>query len=345
MQLQQVCRALYGTESHKGLLRDALAKLEAARDLVDRILIAGGGDESPARRPLPGLLLKWLRTLQEFAEEAGKEAGLPPGPPPPPPPSCAEIAALARAIHALGGTLTPLAAPPGHTAYSWWDGVALGPGSPPLARLKALAAITAEVRALERSVPFQTALLTSTMALHKGGPYSRANFAYGTTPYHTWSAVHRHPIVLGAVEGMRASGQHAVVFGSSHGLLVFNAALTWGIPVVGYEILPYLGGDVFAHLARVGRVSPSLASCVVADMLTADVTTVGLVLLTSQCWDEGLRRRVYEHLTAGLCVGAVVVDYLDGLCGMPGWQHAGAVSGEVSWAPSLTFHIFRRCSA
>ena len=184
-------------------------------------------------------------------------------------------------------------------------------------------------------------------------PYSLQNFAYGTTPYHSYMQLHSCPTYVSALRScvLPSSSRH-VVFGSSVGLLNLYAALSLDVPgdlnSHGYEILPTLSAlsrkVLKASCSRPSSQcsvpsssSSSSSSCPPAlappsitfhnaDMLTAPLRDVALLHLTSMCWDSSLTSALDPHLLSGLPVGCVVVDYSErlGKARLPGGGGGGA---------------------
>lgn len=255
-----------------------------------------------------------------------------------------ERTALMELLH-KHGIVIPRAVPSGHTTASW------GVPCPSDARwrLTTLVRITQQLRALERTPEFARGLVASTaeVASQPGSAdYSRDNFSFGSTPFHTWFAVFQHPVVAAATAAANvgdpcAAGAHVAVFGSSYGLLAFNCALALGARTVGYDLLPFLT-DHAGRVAADNAIPSSLMRFVCADMLTAPLADARVVLLTSQCWDAHLRAAVYAKLDSECRAGCVVVDYVNDLQHHSArFAHVGRVCGEVSWAPSLAFHVFK----
>lgn len=282
--------------------------------------------------------------------------------------------ALAQALfHAGGMGGGPVGrAPPGHTAFSWSppeacrrppSGACHIPGHTPYScghsalptpheRYGALERVVCSLRRLERSVTFHRDLMVDVARVVGESSYSRDNFAYGSTPLPTWKRLLEQTAVCEAIDvccsrtgpggGRSPSPRHAVVFGASHGLLVMFTSLLSGVRCVGYEILPFLCRTARDVAADAG-VPTSLCEFVLADMLTADVSAAGLVFLTSQCWDAGLRSAVARKLGAQLPPRAVVVDYQAGLdAACDAFRLADTMVGQVSWGDGLAFHIFQR---
>ncbi len=132
-----------------------------------------------------------------------------------------------------------------------------------------LRSMVAEMRVLESSVEFHTALLSAHRKLATNGTksedaadeigqlqhehqkqqplqYSRTNFSYGSTPHSSWLALFEHCAPLrAAVDDMLAlrgvsdsrSVDEYCVFGSSLGWLCFYGCLTFGLRCVGYELV------------------------------------------------------------------------------------------------------------
>jgi hypothetical protein len=92
---------------------------------------------------------------------------------------------------------------------------------------------------------------------------------------------------------------------------------------------------------------PNFPKVFCADMMEAPLMSVGILVLTSQCWDEALQERLHERLAAdtgagGLRSGAVVIDYSDALSRRPEFVKAAESEGFASWNPFQRFFVFRK---
>lgn len=207
------------------------------------------------------------------------------------------------------------------------------------------------------SYEFQSALAEEHRRLGQVTEYSRDNFAYGSTPFHSWLKLHTSCEELSAaVHSCTKDGGplQYVVFGSSLGWLVFYAAFTLRVDAVGYEIVAPI---VRAAQQLADQHGPTLgcgsASFHCQDMLSAPLDRCGVLFLTSRCWDKPLSDKLHAHLIARLPMSAVVVDYCDDLAR----AHFSAVKGErgfvvvgrcvvpVSWDNNCTMFVMRRCAA
>lgn len=77
------------------------------------------------------------------------------------------------------------------------------------------------------------------------------------------------------------------------------------------------------------------------DMLACDLSSAGLVMLASQCWDAELVAAAGAKLAAELRPGALVVDYTGALAPVLGAPEA-VVEVEVSWNACQAMHVFRK---
>ena len=184
-------------------------------------------------------------------------------------------------------------------------------------RLLCLGSIVAEMQALESSVEFHTALLAAHRKLTAGEnsqddanqkiqplQYSRANFAYGSTPHSSWLALFQQctplraavddMLALRGVSNSRRSVDEYCVFGSSLGWLCFYGCLTFGLRCTGYELVQPL----VALSKRVAE-RHGIAESVTfhhMDMLDADLRRVRILVLTSHVWDVPLLQRLDAKL-------------------------------------------------
>ena len=194
----------------------------------------------------------------------------------------------------------------------------------------------------------------------RGSSYSEDNFAYGSTPFATfWRVVQECPALRGAMSRMAKVQQENYgifmnqrgfqVWGSSSGWLVFYAALGCKVSGVGYELLrchvDFANGVVMSMLNALSK-PPVFIHGDVLEQADCDVMQFPpVVWLTSQCWDQSLKKAVAEKLTAQCEAGALVVDYGEGVgLGDRGgaWERVGTTTAPVSWNPAQTFHVYRR---
>jgi hypothetical protein len=205
--------------------------------------------------------------------------------------------------------------------------------------------VTCALREAERAPGFRHAIAADVRAL--GGEYSDENFSYGSTSMAGLLRVEQRAAEL-------VPGATWAVLGSSLGWLVFCAAAL-GHRCEGWEILPFLHGIASQTLRDCVSEPDHRAMCALhcADMLTADLSGTGVVVLTSQCWDRALRERVYAKLCApglGLRHGACIVDYGNWL---KQWSDLGSspppralrevdrVKVPVSWNQEHTLFLYQ----
>ena len=179
--------------------------------------------------------------------------------------------------------------------------------------------------------------------------YSRRNFSYGSTPHSSWLAVFEYyPPLRAAIEDMRsgrcAGHDEYCVFGSSLGWLCFYASLTYGVHTTGYELV----GPLVALASRL-----SLRHCNIedagsvtfhhADMLTADLSQVRVLVLTSHVWDKQLCVRLDAKLAAEMLPGSFVIDYNGRLAESQPRRFTvvASVTVPTSWAGDTELHVFR----
>lgn len=190
--------------------------------------------------------------------------------------------------------------------------------------------------------------------------YSEDNFAYGSTPFATfWRVVQECPALRVAMSRMAKVQQENYgifmnqrgfqVWGSSSGWLVFYAALGCKVSGVGYELLrshvDFANKVVMSMLNALSK-PPVFIHGDVLEQADCDVMQFPpVVWLTSQCWDQTLKKAVAEKLTAQCEAGSIVVDYGEGVgLGDRGgaWERVGTTTAPVSWNPAQTFHVYRR---
>lgn len=194
--------------------------------------------------------------------------------------------------------------------------------------LLCLGSMVAEMRALESSVEFHTALLAAHRKLaavetgeddatqkNQTLQYSRANFSYGSTPHSSWLALFQQcsplraavddMLALRGVSDSRRSIDEYCVFGSSLGWLCFYGCLTFGLRCTGYELVQPLvalskrlaerHGIADGNSAD-GKESAEAVTFHHMDMLDADLRRVRILVLTSHVWDAPLLQRLDAKL-------------------------------------------------
>ena len=201
----------------------------------------------------------------------------------------------------LPGSLERL--PPGHTAYSW-GGVGAEGGQ----RFRVAAAFR-WLRRLEKSSGFRAAVANAvkktSMVLETGVategktsvqiPSVPDDFAYGFTPAPTLECMMSLPAVQAA---MSLPSRQFVVFGSSTGTIPLYAACRFGWHAVGYEILPFFHRISLQMQDRLRLHSNLNCSLNLLDMLEADISQCGVVVLTSQCWSKPLLKAARKKVRA-----------------------------------------------
>jgi hypothetical protein len=205
--------------------------------------------------------------------------------------------------------------------------------------------IVAHVRSVEATASFRRSLLEGQRGMASQLGVDRETFTYGSTPFASWLRIFEEGCQAGERHGgqtdggellriavqrcryqMAAAGKgdvrrqrRYVVFGSAMGLLPFYGAVGLGLCTVGFEIMPCLARRATAiarrfHLVEDDSLLRSSATehpphlhLVEGDMLKANLNDAGVVLLTSQCWDRQLIRRVHDKLAQELPDDALVV--------------------------------------
>lgn len=134
-------------------------------------------------------------------------------------------------------------------------------------------------------------------------PVTLAAFAWGGVWYQTLSTVFTHPTTRAALQ----HGGSAVVLGSSIGFEAYFAALTYGIPTVGVEVLCSL--TRLSDEIRVAHGVPNeLTRFECADALTFRLPrNTMLVYVDDTAWDAPTIRQLAAKLSRELPPGAVVV--------------------------------------
>lgn len=211
--------------------------------------------------------------------------------------------------------------------------------------LLCLRAMVTEMRVLESSVEFHTALLSahrklaaerkskdngSDKATHDQQlQYSRTNFSYGSTPHSSWLALFQQCAPLRAavddmlaLRGVPGSVDEYCVFGSSLGWLCFYGCLTFGLRCTGYELVQPLVA-LSRRLAERHNIhdghGPENAGSVAfhnMDMLDANLQRVRILVLTSHVWDVPLLERLDAKLAKEVVpvrISYVVLRFLVGI--------------------------------
>jgi len=115
-----------------------------------------------------------------------------------------------------------------------------------------------------------------------------------------------------------------------------------------YELVPLLCQTAVRLVSEVAPQLQPRCKFVCTDMLQADVSSAGIVLLTSQCWDPALITKAYAKLVHELPHGAVVVDYrqppsrfLRASSGPTRLVVVDVVSVAVSWSAEHNVYVSR----
>ena len=205
-----------------------------------------------------------------------------------------------------------------------------------------LNSVIEDLHTTHKSLSFQSDLLKASEQKSSDTGYSLDNFAYGTTPYESFLAIFQDKAVSPHVSTCLEKGKIYCVYGSSIGWLCFYGNLTYGLRTVGYEILPNLV-----------QVSKQIADkhdlrglhFHVKDMLETDLEDIGILFLTSQCWDTELKKKTYHKIQRELPQDALVIDYSPALKHYEGFESILKCRAPVSWNSSQEFHCFVKTSS
>ena len=131
-------------------------------------------------------------------------------------------------------------------------------------------------------------------------------FAWGGVWYHTFAAAFTHHDCRAALQAASRNGGSTVVLGSSIGFEAYFAALTFGLPTVGVELLCGLV-DLSNKLRDAHAIPPQLNRFECANALTFSLPQgTALVYVDDTAWDaptiDELGRRLVQHLPAGVVV-------------------------------------------
>ena len=146
-------------------------------------------------------------------------------------------------------------------------------------------------------------------ALGAASPTTLAAFAWGGVWYQTLASVFTHPtsrVALSYTQG------RAVVLGSSIGFEAYFAALTYGVPTIGVEVLCSLT-DLSEKIRVAHKVPASQTSFQCADALTFRLPHgTSLVYVDDTAWDAHTILQLAQRLARELPRGAVVVHNTEG---------------------------------
>ena len=203
--------------------------------------------------------------------------------------------------------------------------------------------VVEDLSAAQKTLSFQSELLRCQEAASGAEEgYSLENFAYGTTPLATFQAVFSHPALRAKVAECLQRDLEYAVWGSSCGWLAFYGRLCFGLRTVGCELLGSLV-DLSNEVAGKHEILTERGKGLHferKDLLHFDLRETGILLLTSQCWDEDLKTRAYAKVASELPCGALTIDYSGGLGKLPGLRQVARLVHPVSWNSSQEFHVF-----
>ena len=206
------------------------------------------------------------------------------------------------------------------------------------------------LRALETDDGWRGKLLAEVDGAAAAHGWSSENFAYGSTPFSSWIELFvRCPELKTRAQTLQRDGLAYVVFGSSAGWLVFYGALALGVPTSqGFEILRALHDTATSVRAEIDskRNESMNIEFIHADMLSASLENVGLIVLTSLCWDDAVHDAACAKLAAELLPGAFVIDYGDKLAAFDAFSTVtdDPIRLPVSWGASQRFYVFKKVS-
>ncbi|GAX74051.1 hypothetical protein CEUSTIGMA_g1501.t1 [Chlamydomonas eustigma] len=209
------------------------------------------------------------------------------------------------------------------------------------------------LRCLEVDIDLQARLAFEVDQMSESSEYSDMNFSYGSTPLSSWIKVIQDPAVKTVLSAaLHCDGRICMVWGSSLGWLVFYAALTIGCTCWGYELLCTLH-EFASGLKQKLQLDHGLVQLQNADLLVSDLSNVGVLVLTNQCWDAELMQKASTKLALELPENAVIIEYCQHLTKYCDPKvHSAAekavleivatVPVPVSWNDSQIIHVYRK---
>lgn len=212
------------------------------------------------------------------------------------------------------------------------------------ASARALDCLCSELSAIEVDPAWRGRLMAEVQRSAAENGWSAGNFAYGSTSFSTWSELFARCDALRA-RARTLDDEDFVVFGSSAGWLVFYAAATLRARAYrGFEILQTLHDTALRALANFEHHTSSKIDFIRADMLSASLQSVGLIVLTSLCWDEAVYEACARKLARELPLGALVIDYRDALGRHDAFTRLtdDPIRLPVSWNPRQAFYVFAK---
>jgi len=212
-----------------------------------------------------------------------------------------------------------------------------------------LDAMCGELRARESDYAWRGALLGEVENQARARGWSSENFSYGSTPFASWVEVFvQCDDLRERAKTLEEDDLKYVVFGSSAGWLVFYAATTFrGARCEGFEILETLHATAL-HVLEGAAEKQACKKLNVnfcnADMLSSSLCDVGIIVLTSMCWDDDVYEAVLEKLAEELRAGAFVIDYRGNLAQKDQFCLVSKESLRVpvSWNPGQRFYVFKK---
>ena len=141
------------------------------------------------------------------------------------------------------------------------------------------------------------------------GSFSLKAFAWGGVWYQSaWlPACTAHPESRAAISRATLAGKSAVVLGSSIGFEAYFAALTFGLPTVGVELLCSLV-ELSEHVRLAHRVPDDVVRFECADALKWDLpSNVGLVYVDDTAWDKSTIEQLAIRLGLLLPEGTLII--------------------------------------
>ncbi|GMH32345.1 hypothetical protein BSKO_00179 [Bryopsis sp. KO-2023] len=193
-----------------------------------------------------------------------------------------------------------------------------------------------DLRMLETDLSFHGGILHDAASLSSSTSYKKTNFAYGSTPLSSWMKVCEHPKVKPLLMQSLKDQKLYMVWGSSSGWLVFYGALAYGFKSVGVELMKTNVASA-REIAEQNEVES--IEFLHGDLLDSDLSNVGVLVLTSQCWDVDLVAKASAKIALELPPGAVCIDYTPALIGSFG-QPLACINIPVSWNKCQKMHVF-----
>eukprot|EP00656_Telonema_subtile_P034522 TRINITY_DN3859_c0_g1_i2.p1 TRINITY_DN3859_c0_g1~~TRINITY_DN3859_c0_g1_i2.p1 ORF type:complete len:424 (+),score=110.37 TRINITY_DN3859_c0_g1_i2:167-1438(+) len=169
--------------------------------------------------------------------------------------------------------------------------------------------------------------------------YAKINFGYGRTYYHSFLQLVENTKELRAAVDAR---KPMVVLGSSLGWQAFYTALTYDVPVTGYELLGPRVQIASKAAEQAGLDSVQFVHGDALEAKEAHLSAAGVIVLNDLLWDDQMLAKVFQRIATLAPKGCVMVSNKanpEVFRDSNKLTHVATTPLKVSWSADQRFYV------